>query len=44
MIAAAAARPFMPTSSCGCFVFDTLIAIWFLAGAPTLVRLSHGAL
>jgi hypothetical protein len=36
--------PFMPTSSFGCFVFDTLIAIWFLAGAPTLVRLDHGAL
>ena len=30
--------PFMPTSSFGCFVFDTLIAVWFLAGAPTLVR------
>ncbi len=30
--------PFMPTSSFGCFVFDTLIAMWFLAGAPTLVR------
>jgi hypothetical protein len=30
--------PFMPTSSFGCFVFDTLIAIWFLAGAPTVIR------
>jgi hypothetical protein len=30
--------PFMPTSSFGCFVFDTLIAIWFLAGAPTVFR------
>ena len=30
--------PFMPTSSFGCFVFDSLIAIWFLAGAPALVR------
>ena len=30
--------PFMPTSSFGCVVFDTLIAIWFLAGAPTLTR------
>ena len=29
--------PFMPTASFGCFVFDTLIAVWFLAGAPTLV-------
>jgi hypothetical protein len=30
--------PFMPTSSFGCFVFDTLIAVWFLAGAPSLAR------
>jgi hypothetical protein len=30
--------PFMPTSSFGCFVFDALVAVWFLAGAPTLVR------
>jgi hypothetical protein len=28
--------PFMPTSSFGCVVFDSLIAAWFLAGAPTL--------
>jgi Family of unknown function (DUF6010) len=28
--------PFMPTSSFGCVIFDTLIAIWFLAGAPSL--------
>jgi hypothetical protein len=27
----------MPTASFGCFVFDNLIAVWFLAGAPTLV-------
>ena len=25
--------PFMPTSSFGCMVFDTIIAIWFFAGA-----------
>ena len=30
--------PFMPTSSFGCMIFDTLIAIWFLAGAPALAR------
>lgn len=30
--------PFMPASSLGCFVFDSLIAVWFLAGAPALVR------
>jgi hypothetical protein len=29
--------PFMPTSSFGCGVFDTLIALWFLAGAPSLL-------
>jgi len=29
--------PFMPTSSFGCMIFDTLIAAWFLAGAPSLV-------
>jgi hypothetical protein len=26
--------PFMPTSSFGCMIFDTCIAVWFLAGAP----------
>ena len=29
--------PFMPTSSFGCFVFDAVIGLWFLAGAPALV-------
>jgi hypothetical protein len=33
--------PFMPTSSFGCFEFDMLIAIWFLAGAPTIVRVGR---
>jgi hypothetical protein len=32
--------PFMRTSSFGCFVFDSLIAVWFLAGSPDLVALS----
>jgi hypothetical protein len=27
--------PFMPTSSFGCLIFDTAIAMWFLAGAPS---------
>ena len=27
--------PFMATSSWGCMIFDTLIAIWFLVGAPS---------
>jgi uncharacterized protein DUF6010 len=30
--------PFMPTSSFGCQIFDALIAVWFLAGAPSLVN------
>jgi hypothetical protein len=30
--------PFMPTSSWGCLIFDSLIAIWFLAGAPAPIR------
>ena len=29
--------PFMPASSMGCLIFDALIAVWFLAGAPSLV-------
>jgi len=29
--------PFMPTSSFGCMIFDALIAVWFLTGAPSLV-------
>jgi Family of unknown function (DUF6010) len=29
--------PFMPTSSFGCLIFDALIAVWFLAGAPALI-------
>lgn len=31
--------PFMPTSSFGCLIFDALIAVWFLAGAPSLFSL-----
>jgi hypothetical protein len=30
--------PFMRSSSFGCFVFDSLIAVWFLAGAPAVAR------
>lgn len=29
--------PFAPSSSLGCAIFDSLIAIWFLANAPTLI-------
>jgi hypothetical protein len=32
--------PFMPTSSFGCMIFDTLIAIWFLVGAPSVLALA----
>jgi hypothetical protein len=35
--------PFMPTSSFGCLIFDTLIAIWFLAGAPSLIARAASA-
>jgi hypothetical protein len=31
--------PFMPTSSLGCMIFDSLIAIWFLVGAPRVFEL-----
>jgi hypothetical protein len=30
--------PFMATSSFGCMIFDALIAVWFLAGAPSIFR------
>jgi Family of unknown function (DUF6010) len=30
--------PFMPSSAFGCMIFDTMIAPWFLAGAPALLR------
>jgi hypothetical protein len=30
--------PFMPTSAFGCMVFDSLIALWFLGGAPSVLR------
>jgi hypothetical protein len=26
----------MPTSSFGCMIFDGIIAIWFIAGAPAI--------
>jgi len=29
--------PFMPSSAFGCMMFDSLIAPWFLAGAPSLL-------
>jgi len=30
--------PFVRTSSLGCLIFDSLIAVWFLAGAPSFRR------
>jgi len=30
--------PFMPTSSFGCLIFDGLIALWFFAGAPSVLK------
>jgi hypothetical protein len=29
--------PFMRTSSFGCMIFDGMIAVWFIAGAPSLI-------
>ena len=29
--------PFAPTSSLGCTIFDAVIAVWFLAGARSIV-------
>src|SRR5262245_20564869 len=33
--------PWMPLSSFGCAVLDALIAIWFLAGAPSVISLAR---
>jgi hypothetical protein len=33
--------PYKPMSSLGCVIFDSLIAIWFFANAPALIR--HGS-
>lgn len=30
--------PFMPSSAFGCLIFDSAIAPWFLAGAPSLLK------
>ena len=30
--------PFMPSSAFGCMIFDSMIALWFLAGAPSLLK------
>ena len=33
--------PFMPTSSFGCLIFDAVIAVWFLAGAPSILTVGY---
>src|ERR1700752_2133543 len=35
--------PFMPTSAFGCMIFDSVISLWFLAGAPSVVRRPQSA-
>jgi hypothetical protein len=30
--------PYVKTSSLGCMIFDSVIAVWFLAGAPAILR------
>jgi hypothetical protein len=35
--------PFMPSSSFGCTIFDAVIAVWFLAGAPAVTTLFGAA-
>src|SRR5207249_5350184 len=35
--------PFMPSSAFGCMIFDSLIALWFLAGAPSFLKRPHAA-
>lgn len=35
--------PFDPTSSAGCAVTDAILALWFFAGAPTLIWLRSGS-
>ena len=34
--------PWMPLSSLACATLDTLIAVWFLAGAPSVYALARG--
>lgn len=33
--------PFMPTSSFGCIIFDSAIAVWFLLDAPPLYQIER---
>jgi Family of unknown function (DUF6010) len=35
--------PFMPSSAFGCMIFDTMIAPWFLFGAPSVLKRAFAA-
>ena len=35
--------PFMPSSAFGCMVFDSLIAVWFVAGTPSFLKHADAA-
>jgi len=34
----------MPSSAFGCMIFDSAIALWFLAGAPSFLRRPHASM
>jgi hypothetical protein len=34
----------MPSSAFGCMIFDSMIAPWFLAGAPSFLKRPHAAM
>ena len=36
--------PFMPSSAFGCMIFDSMIAPWFLVGAPSFLKRPHAAM
>src|ERR1700730_9544054 len=35
---------FVPSSAVGCMIFASVIALWFLAGAPSFLRHPHAAM
>ena len=36
--------PFMPSSAFACMILDSMIAPWFLAGAPSFLKRPHAAM
>jgi hypothetical protein len=34
----------MPSSAFGCMIFDSMIAPWFLAGAPSFLKRPYAAM